>query len=420
MKKQLMIVLTAVLIAALAAPAAWAAPLSAAQAKQLLSELRAMKQRVKALEDRLAQAERCSLEAQKQAQEARAMAREGVTGSLKLSAELAKVKQAQPAPGVSCDDGKKLKLYGAIEMEAAWQRLKAAQGQTRDSSDLTLATAELFVEAQVNPLVSGVLHFLYEQGDDEAVTLDEAFILVGRTGDMPWYFLGGRMYPAVGLFESFMVSDPITKSVFESRQTAAEAGYANNWGNVSLGVFRSDLQEDSQADEPLINSYYARIQASLPEGALSGWRLRMGLAYTNNLSASGFFGDHLPDTISGLVGGWSVMAEVGYGPLTLTGEYLGATDSFAAGSLDFAPAGAQPKPHAYNLELAWEVSRLWTLAARYEGSGDLYGQAPERQYGLAASWSLLADTVLSLEYLRGEYEDGSERDLITSQIAVSF
>ena len=111
--------------------------------------------------------------------------------------------------------GKRLKFYGAVEVEANWEPHEAAPaaGKTRSESDITLATAELFVEAAINKYVTGVMHFLWEEGSTEPVDIDEAFILLGQTDDVPWYLMAGRIYPAVGLFESYFISDPLTQGV---------------------------------------------------------------------------------------------------------------------------------------------------------------------------------------------------------------
>ncbi len=100
-------------------------------------------------------------------------------------------------------------------------------------------------------------------------------------------------------------------------------------------------------------------------------------------------------------------------------EYLGATERFGAGELSFD--GGKPfKPVAWNVELAYAVTEDLELAVKCEGSEDLGDFHPEKQYGGAVIYSLFENTSLALEYLHGEFENGDEQGLITTQISIEF
>ena len=60
------------------------------------------------------------------------------------------------------------------------------------------------------------------------------------------------------------------------------------------------------------------------------------------------------------------------------------------------------------------------LAAKYEKASDVYEEFPEIRYGAVATWEFLPNTSVSLEYLRGEYENDDTSDTVTSQLAVGF
>ena len=77
----------------------------------ILQELRALKQRVSELENKLSAAQKSAEDAQKAAAEAYATSGR----SLKMSQQVAKTKDKQPA-GLLSEAGKRLKIYGAIEL----------------------------------------------------------------------------------------------------------------------------------------------------------------------------------------------------------------------------------------------------------------------------------------------------------------
>jgi hypothetical protein len=237
---------------------------------------------------------------------------------------------------------------------------------------------------------------------------------------MPFYVMAGRIYPAVGLFESYLISDTITKTLFETQESAAEFGYAGTWFNFSVGAYGGALQESNQGDDSLINSYYTRLQLMNPEGTLGGLRLSGGVAYTNNIGDAGGLLDNIPgERVRDLVGGLSFSLAADYGKFSFLGEYITALDDFQPGELNFTN-GRKARPSAYNLELGFTPWEKWNFAVRYEGGSDLFAFEPERQWGGGVNWTFLPDTILSFEYLRGEYANDDTRDLFTSQLTVVY
>jgi len=387
-----------------------------ADSQALLKEIKALKSRMAQLEEKLEQANASA----KAANQAAIEARKGSAHSLKVSQELAKAKESQPLGGILSEAGKRINIYGAVELEGSYQKNKPKDGKSSSESRFTLATAEIFFDANINKYTKALLHLLYEEGETDPMNIDEAFILLGQTDEIPYYFMGGRMYPAIGLFQTNMVSDPITQNVFETQATAAEIGWAQKWFNLGFGAYNSSVHQASDDPDSTINTFYARAQFDAPEGSLGeGMDLNFGLAYTNNI-AGGNLGDEVADSrLKDLVAGWSAMVNLEYKWLGFNAEYIAALDDFQNGELSFF-SGKKAKPYAYNLELAFRPIDDWTFAVRYEGGSDLGTFEPERQYGFTVSWAFLPDTTLSLEYLRGQYENDDERDLVTTQLAVAF
>ncbi|WP_043814542.1 LbtU family siderophore porin [Desulfarculus baarsii] len=420
--KRVLAVMAALALCLTALPAAAAEDRQDELVRQLLEEVKALKARVGELESKLAQTSQAAEQAGQQAQEAQATS----AHSLKMSEQAQKAKGEQVAGGLLSDAGKRLKIYGAIEVEGQYANLKPKNGPSSSVSDFTLATAEVFIEADINKYVKGLVHMLYEEGDTDPMNIDEAYILLGQTDDVPAYFLGGRMYPAIGLFETSMVSDPITQDMFETQATAAEVGWAQDWFNVGVGAFNADVHQYDDGADNTINTFYARAQFDAPEGALGkDVDLNFGLAYINNIAAGNLREGLLTeyDQIQDLVAGWSAMISAQYEMVAFTAEYISALDDFKAGELY---PDDKLKPYAYSLELAFMPFDEWTFAARFEGAegptadkgSDM--DTPDHRWGLTASWEFLEDTVLSVEYMRFEFDDESEEDCVTTQLAVGF
>ena len=100
-------------------------------------------------------------------------------------------------------------------------------------------------------------------------------------------------------------------------------------------------------------------------------------------------------------------------------EYVGAMDEFGPGDLAF-DGGRAFEPRAWNFEAAFMVRDGLEIGIRYEGGDDLGDFLPEEQYGLVINYSLFENTSLALEYLHGEFDNNDERDVITSQLSISF
>ncbi|WP_338602683.1 LbtU family siderophore porin [Desulfoferula mesophila] len=310
------------------------------------------------------------------------------------------------------------KVWGQAQLEASWQKNKDSQGDTSRDTRAYLSTAEIFGELRPVSFVRLYTHLLYEDGVS-GIKLDEAFAVLGRTKDFSGYFMGGKVYPAVGAFESYMVSDAITKEVFQTQANAGVAGWDSQWWQASLAGYDPSVSANGD-DGGLVSTYTLRLQMTPPAKGLGGLQLSLGGSYTNNIAASSFLEEQVPEQrLDSMVGGFSLSGSAAYGPLTLLAEYI-RSGSFGPGELAFAPPGASPQPWAYNLELSWALAETWRLTGRWEGSGDLYSEYPERQAGVCLAWEPWIHLALALEYQHGEYPDGTLQDLVTSQLSLMF
>ena len=309
--------------------------------------------------------------------------------------------------------------------------------------DLTLATVELGVDSQINKYTRGHILFLYEEDEDgDRVRLDEGTIFLGGIEETyGFYLLAGKYYPHFGELNTFLVSDPLTLEMFEIRESAAQAGWENDWFSVGAGLFNGDVQEDFHRENNRINGFFADVNMHNPEGTLGGVSLLMGLSYLSSVADSDTLegqvndinGDDLPGSgtndISDYVDGVAAYLVAEYGQFSFGAEYITALDDFRAGemaySVDRLGVARDTRPAAWNFEFAYRPIDSVQLAIRYEGSDEMYDLFPEDQYGFAVSWELFKYTTLSGEYLHGEYEDNAttvdrDQDIFTMQLAIEF
>jgi hypothetical protein len=317
-------------------------------------------------------------------------------------------------------------LSGVVELELA----SAEDFEGNDTSDITLATVELGLDAEIKEWVNAHLLFLWEEDDTEPVDLDEGTITLGNLEKFPLYLTAGKMYVPFGAFESNMISDPLTLELGENRESAAQVGFEASDFYGSFYAFNSDINEIGDDDE--INSFGVDVGYGLENGNMS---LDLGVGWINNLSSSDSLTDFLNPTIQDYPAGLTAHLTLGYGPFMLIGEYLGALDAFQIDELDFNGTGAEPS--AWNIEAAYtrEIKgKETTFAVGYQQTDEAFalGLAEERILA-SIGVEIWENTSLAFEYLHEEdysaqnYSTvieasgtGNDANAATLQLAVEF
>mgnify|MGYP000916669688 CR=1 FL=1 len=392
-----------------------AGPSSAADVStaQLMEELEAMKRRVQQLEEQL-QRTAAADEAQKDSGRAAAVEEEG------LPERIRKIEQQLKEKTLPSTLAKRVTLSGLIEAEAGYEKIRYSDPARadEDSSDIILSTVELGVDVDIAKHVSGHVLFLWEEDDTEPVDMDEGFITLDGEDIVPLYLTAGKMYVPFGNYETFFISDPLTLEIGETRESGVRAGFYNDLLDASAAVFNGDVGKIRDDDH--IDSFVGSIAFSLPEELITDLGLTAGAAYLSNIADSDGLEGETSGEIQDEIAGLGAFLSLAYRDRAfLQCEYVGALDHFEAGELSF-DEGRAAKPRAWNVEFALVPVADITLAVKYEGSRDLGVFQPEKQYGAAITYDLFANTAISLEYLRGEHENGDRRDLLTTQLAIEF
>lgn len=343
-------------------------------------------------------------------------------GGIKSIEERVKALEESAAREVESDKWyDRLQLSGLVEVEAGYANLDYDDPAADDekSTDVDLATVEVALDAKIAAHVDGHLLFKWENGDSGDVFVDEGFITLTGSDQLPAYLIAGRQYVPFGNFESHFVTDPNTLVLGETNDGAVVIGYRllDEMIDVSAGAFNGAAQKAGDDDE--INSFVAAVTAQPME------TLNVGVSYTSNLAGSGGLNEQLVDaeSLDALVGGWSAFVTWEFlERFKLIGEYVAALDKFKAGEVYDAADTKQRQPTAWNIELGMALGDNLELALRYGGADDGGAEfLPESQYGAVVNWGFLDYTNLAVEYLHGEYEaDSQKTDVLTVQLAVEF
>jgi len=286
-----------------------------------------------------------------------------------------------------------IEYAGRVEVEAF---------SGEDESDITVATVELGTEARLNEQLSGAVVLLYEK-DDTDLEVDLATVTLALNDRLS--VTAGQDYMPFGVFNTYLVSDPLTLELAETRATALKADFVTGPLVTSLYTFNGPNADTE------IDNWGATL-------GFEGERLAVSLGYIANLGDS----DTLAaETISDEVPGVSVSASLLLGDFTFIGEYVAAQDEFQAGdgNADYAFTTAA-EPSAAQLEVAYTRGPTSFAASLQETEDAAVIGLPEKRWALGISHQVYANARLALEWAADEDYAGEETDAITAQLAVEL
>jgi hypothetical protein len=332
-----------------------------------------------------------------------------------------------------------IEIAGLVEVEAGYFEPFDAPSE----SDLVLATFELGILSQIGNWVEVGGALLYEE-DDTDLEVDTAYVTLYNPDVAPVFFTGGQIYVPFGVYDTNLVSDPLTLEIGETRETAALLGFEYAGVGGSIYGFNGDhtLNGDNRIASWGANLSYVWEQDGVAVAASAGW--------INNLGDSDGLQDTLADnrdaTLAELIegedpradsfstdpvdrtAGWTANLGVAVGPVSFVGEYLSAADSFDPDSLSYKGAGAEPS--AWNLELGYGFTvfgKETVAAVAYQGTDEAVGlELPKESWLIGWSIGIFDNTALSFEYrYDSDYSEseggtGDDGNSFVAQLAVEF
>ena len=199
-----------------------------------------------------------------------------------------------------------------LDAEAGYEKYNpdAAGESTEESSDVVLSTFELGLDVDFIEHVGGHVLVLWEEDDSEAIDLDEGYISLTGTEEMPLYLHAGKQYIPFGNMDTYFISDPLPLELGETRESALLTGYHKGMCNVFCGGFNGDVDKIGKNDN--INAFFAGADFALSEDDAREWNITAGVTYLSNIAARAGLseandvnGDGDPDGVQYYVGGIS-------------------------------------------------------------------------------------------------------------------
>jgi hypothetical protein len=143
----------------------------------------------------------------------------------------------------------KILLSGMLAGEFRWQRTAPAAGIAPvETTDLYLRMLDLAFESSFADWLESTAVLISEYiGDylnpgDEKITLDEVHVDI-RIPKTPVYFVLGKRTQAFGLFENYLVTDPLTQDAYETKKVGCTGGLKGPLdSDLSATVYKGDEQ----------------------------------------------------------------------------------------------------------------------------------------------------------------------------------
>ncbi|HIJ84939.1 MAG: hypothetical protein HW380_1233 [Magnetococcales bacterium] len=310
--------------------------------------------------------------------------------------------KSEPAKegGIGLKWSDRITFSGTVEVAANWNNNHDGDFTTPRSqtSDVTVATAELAAEAKINNWAKGKVVLLHEEaGADKEIDVDEATITIANPEVTPAFLSGGLMTLPFGSYETFMVSDPLTLDLGETTETALRLGFEHSHYSGSVFAF------NGEAEKTGTNSHLRGVGANLAYNRdYDIAKVHVGSDIISALDDSNGITDSPVDetTMQKHLPGLSLHTRIGVGPVTALAEYVGALKRFDSSEMLWNTRGA--RPWAFNSELgyAWDLmGHQGTVAAGYQQTAEAGGlMLPKRRFRGGVNWSVFEDTELAFEW----------------------
>lgn len=335
-------------------------------------------------------------------------------------AETAATGQAAGETGKSFLDS--ISIGGAVEVEVT----SGTDFTGTDSSDITLGTAEVFLDAKPTDYVETHLQLLYEDDGTETISLDEAWAVLGNPEEFPVWLQAGKWAVPFGGFDTAMSSDPLTQTLGETKEAAILVGAGTNGFSASGYVYNGDTSR--AGDDDVIGQFGF---AAGYEGEAAGASFNAGVGFISNIADSDGITEGLGANSAALddyVPGVEAHAAVGFAGVTVRGGYMTATDNFDAAQLAYGTAGARPS--AWTAEGSYDFAMLGqeaTAAVTVQGSDEALALGlPALRTGGALTVGVFQGTSVTAEYLhdedysKGKGGTGEDGHAATLKLAVEF
>lgn len=244
-----------------------------------------------------------------------------------------------------------------------------------EKSNLSAGDIEVSVDVRLNDNVSGNVLLRPDTPDE---ILDEATININTKLQLPVSITVGKTVMPFGVFESHLISDSLTKKIWETNQVGIIVGYSGNIVKASGALYDSSNNED-------VDAVAFQVFVNPAED------FTIGASYKNYPED---VGTETTESYSDV----SAMFTYTKGRLTLDAEYCSATKR----------GKGEGKPSAYFIALAYKHMDPLEIALRYENFDDDDDEtiSTKSKVSCGLNYLIAEETTLSIEYTK----NNSERD----------
>ena len=299
----------------------------------------------------------------------------------------------------------RVEIGGVIELEL----VNTDPGGGLSDTEAGVATAELGITAAISETVTGEIVLT----EDDGIQLDTA-TLTFESSDMPFAMTAGQQGVPFGVYDTYLISDPLTLVLGETTGEMAVV-LGGEAGPMSWSLFGFD--GDNPPDEDHVASF----------GGGVGWatgtessEFSLSLAWISHIGESDTLGEN---SYSEEVPGASASLMGRFGALSTLLEYVTAIGEFEADELPFDGRGA--KPSALNIEAAYDFAvggNDATVAIGISSSTEAESAGlDETLMRLGVSGSVSENVGLGFEWSRSEgYGDAEDTKTLTLLLSAEF
>jgi len=323
-----------------------------------------------------------------------------------------------------------LEEYG-IEFHASLEfEYQTEEGfdDTEDASSSTTnsdsATLDLEFSYQPCDWFRGDLLITWD--DETPLEIDEGFVTVGDTETFPLFLTAGKLTLPFGLFETSMISDPLTQEIGEIKTYAGVLGI--EWQGLYASTFIYDGSTiDGDDDGRDLKVFGVSAGYLYEDDALV---FMVGSGWIDNITDADSFSEFLHEErlqLKDRSPGAVIYSLIEYGPLTFSAEYVTALEHIEV--IDEDEVEDLGRTEAWSTELSYSgeiVEAEFVVALSYGESDSLGDLLPEKRFGAGVSFSPLPYLNLACEYLR-EHDypisrggTGDEANIVTFQMELEY
>lgn len=310
-------------------------------------------------------------------------------------------------------------ISGKLEAQSVYQSPFSGQ----DQSNFDLSGAELDVLGEVSPWAMGYMSIQYNNAPlDQNLTgsgnpisnsnlfLNRGFVTIGNLAASPIYLTAGQMYVPFGSYSSYMLSNPVTKSLGRINTRAAELGLAKDGVYTSLFAFNgaSTVNNSTVIDNFGGNLGYkfsnlghnGDISGDFAVAIINNTTDAQGVQNTGGSSFEGFSQSSATENLQRLVPGIDVRGYLSNTKFYGLAEAVLTTRAYAPQDMSFNGEGAQPM--AGHAEVGY-ITKILQKPTVFTLGFDATSQAlamglPNHSYIATVNTSIWKNTIEALEF----------------------